>query len=61
MQGSIPTPCSQDDRMIDVFIDATDDHLAELAAEVGEPASRQRARSEAIVRQIRDHQLGRVG
>jgi len=47
--------------MIDVFIDATDDHLAELAAEVGEPASRQRARSEAIVRQIRDHQLGRVG
>ena len=42
-------------------LDATDDYLTELMAEVGEPTARERARSEAIVRQIRDHELGRAG
>lgn len=41
-------------------LDATHDYLAELAAEVGEPTVRERARAEAIVRRIRDRQLDRA-
>lgn len=42
-------------------LDATDLHLTELEAEVGEPAARQQARAEAIVRQVLDHQFDRAG
>ena len=42
-------------------LDATDHYLAELAAEVGEPTSRQRLQAEAITRRVRDHQLDRAG
>jgi post-segregation antitoxin (ccd killing protein) len=38
-------------------LDATDEYLAELAAEVGEPNRRQQVQAEAIVRRIRDRQL----
>ena len=39
------------------ILDATDDYLTELAAEVGEPTARQQSRADAIVRRIRDRQL----
>ncbi len=42
-------------------LDATDDYLAELAAEVGEPTARQQSRADAIVRRIRDRQLHQTG
>lgn len=42
-------------------LDATDDYLTELAAEVGEPTARQQARADAIVRRIRDRQLHQAG
>ena len=35
-------------------LDATDQYLAELAAEVGEPSARDRARARLIVRRIQD-------
>ena len=38
-------------------LDATDDYVAELAAEVGEPNARQQVQAEVIVRRIRDRQL----
>lgn len=41
-------------------LDATDDYLAELAAEVGEPTARQRAYAEGIVRKVRDGKLNRA-
>jgi post-segregation antitoxin (ccd killing protein) len=42
-------------------LDATDEYLAELAAEVGEPSAREWARAEAIVRRIREHHLKHAG
>jgi post-segregation antitoxin (ccd killing protein) len=42
-------------------LDATDEYLAELAAEVGEPSARDRAWAQAIVRQIVEHQLKQAG
>jgi post-segregation antitoxin (ccd killing protein) len=42
-------------------LDATDEYLAELAAEVGEPNRRQQVQAEAIVRRIRDRQLDHAG
>jgi hypothetical protein len=42
-------------------LDATDDYLTKLAAEVGEPTARQQARADAIVRRIRDRQLHQAG
>jgi post-segregation antitoxin (ccd killing protein) len=42
-------------------IDATDEYLATLADEVGEPTSRQQSRADAIVRRIRDLQLNEAG
>jgi post-segregation antitoxin (ccd killing protein) len=41
-------------------LDATEQYVAELAVEVGEPTTQQRARAEAIVRRIRDRQLDRA-
>ena len=41
-------------------LESADEYLAELEAEVGEPAARQRNRAEAIARRVRDHQLGRA-
>jgi post-segregation antitoxin (ccd killing protein) len=38
-------------------LDATDNYLAELAAEVGEPSTKDRARARAIVRRIQDRQM----
>jgi post-segregation antitoxin (ccd killing protein) len=38
-------------------LDATDEYLAELAAEVGEPSTKDRARARAIVRRIHDRQM----
>jgi post-segregation antitoxin (ccd killing protein) len=38
-------------------LDATDEYLAELAAEVGEPSTRDRERARAIVRRIQDRQI----
>lgn len=38
-------------------LDTTEQYLAELEAEVGEPATRQRTRAEAIIRRVRDRQL----
>ena len=42
-------------------LDATDEYIAALAAEVGEPSARQQARAEAIVRRVRDRRLDRAG
>lgn len=42
-------------------LEATDDYLSELAAEVGEPTARQQSRAETIVRRIRDRQLHQTG
>lgn len=44
-----------------VALDATDDHLATLADEVGEPSRREMSRADAIVRRIRDRQLNQAG
>lgn len=41
-------------------LDATEEYLAELSAEVGEPTTRHRARAEAIVRRIRDRNPDRA-
>jgi post-segregation antitoxin (ccd killing protein) len=38
-------------------LDATDQYLAELSAEVGEPSSQDRARARAIVRHVQNHQM----
>ena len=43
------------------ILEATDDYLTELAAEVGEPTARQQSRADAIVRRIRDRQLHQTG
>jgi post-segregation antitoxin (ccd killing protein) len=42
-------------------LDATDEYLAELREEVGEPNARDRAWAEAIVRRIREHRLDQAG
>jgi hypothetical protein len=42
-------------------LDATDEYLATLEAEVGEPSKRDRARAHAIVRRIQDRQLNEAG
>lgn len=42
-------------------LDATDDYLAELAAEVGVPSERDRARARAIVRRVQDRHLHQAG
>jgi hypothetical protein len=42
-------------------LDATDDYLTELAAEVGEPTTRQQSRAEAIARRIRERRLNEAG
>ncbi len=42
-------------------IEATDQYLAELADEVGDPPVRQVARADAITRQVRERSLTRVG
>jgi post-segregation antitoxin (ccd killing protein) len=42
-------------------LDATDLYLSELAAEVGEPGPRQISQADAVVRGVREHQLGRAG
>lgn len=41
-------------------LEATEEYLAELAAEVGEPTARQQVRADAIVRRIRERQLPRA-
>jgi hypothetical protein len=38
-------------------LDATDQYLVELAAEVGEPSPRDRARARAIAQRIQNHRL----
>ena len=38
-------------------LDATDEYLAELSAEVGEPSTRDRARARAIVRRVQDRRM----
>jgi post-segregation antitoxin (ccd killing protein) len=42
-------------------LEATDDYLSELSAEVGEPTARQQSRADAIVRRIRDRRLHQTG
>lgn len=42
-------------------LDATAVHLDELAAEVGEPSSRQQTNADAIARRIRERRLGQAG
>ncbi len=42
-------------------LDATDEYLVELAAEVEEPSARDRARARAIVRRIQDRRLHEAG
>ncbi len=42
-------------------LDATDEYLTELAAEVGEPTTRQQSRADAIARRIRDRRLNEAG
>jgi post-segregation antitoxin (ccd killing protein) len=42
-------------------LDATDEYLSELAAEVGNPTARDRARARKIVRRIQDRQLHQAG
>jgi post-segregation antitoxin (ccd killing protein) len=42
-------------------LDATAEHLDELAAEVGEPSIRQQTNADAIARRIRERRLGRAG
>ena len=42
-------------------LDATDQYLEELTAEVGEPSQRQQTHADAIARRIRARGLGRAG
>jgi hypothetical protein len=42
-------------------LDATAEHLDELAVEVGEPSIRQQTNADAIARRIRERRLGRAG
>jgi post-segregation antitoxin (ccd killing protein) len=42
-------------------LDATDEYLTELAAEVGEPTTRRQSRADAIARRIRDRRLNEAG
>ena len=42
-------------------LDATDEYLADLAAEVGEPSARDRAWARAIVRRIQDRHIPEAG
>jgi post-segregation antitoxin (ccd killing protein) len=42
-------------------LDATDQYLAELAAEVGEPTARDRSRARRIVRGVQDRRLNEAG
>ena len=42
-------------------LDATDRYLEELAAEVGEPSTRDRARAKRIVRRVQDRHLTKAG
>lgn len=42
-------------------LDGTDQYLAELAAEVGEPSARDRSRARGIVRRIQDRHLNEAG
>jgi post-segregation antitoxin (ccd killing protein) len=42
-------------------LDAADQYLAELAAEVGQPTVRDRARAKRIVQRISDHHLTKAG
>jgi hypothetical protein len=42
------------------LLEQTDEYLAELVAEVGEPSPREVARAEAIARRIRDHRAERA-
>lgn len=41
-------------------LDATEEYVDELAAEVGEPSRRQQVQAEAIVRRVRDRRLDRA-
>jgi post-segregation antitoxin (ccd killing protein) len=42
-------------------VEATDQYLAELADEVGDPTARQAARADAITRKVRERNMIRVG
>lgn len=42
-------------------LDATDDYLATLVDETGEPTPRQQSRADAIVRRIRNLQMNQAG
>lgn len=42
-------------------LEATDDYLAELRDEVGEPTPRQLSRADAIVRRVRNRNLDQAG
>jgi transglutaminase-like putative cysteine protease len=42
-------------------LDATDDYIAELAAEVGPPSAPDRARACAIVQRIQDRRMNEAG
>ena len=42
-------------------LEATDTYLAELAAEVGSPSERERARARVIVRRVQARQLHQTG
>jgi hypothetical protein len=42
-------------------LDATDGYLTELAAEVGEPTARDRARAKRIVRSVQESRLNVAG
>lgn len=42
-------------------LEATTEHLDELAAEIGEPSARQQSSADAIARRIRERRLGRAG
>ena len=42
------------------LLERTDEYLADLVAEVGEPSPRELARAEAIARRIRDHHAERA-
>jgi post-segregation antitoxin (ccd killing protein) len=42
-------------------LDATDHYLEELAAEVGEPSARDRARAKRIVQRVQDRHFTKAG
>ncbi len=42
-------------------LDATAEHLDELATEVGEPSTRQQTTADTIARRIRERRLGQAG